>query len=201
MVECGGRFGRGTCQAERRSSCDRAAPAPCRARCRSLRLPSQAVWPPPRSRVGRSATIALCGRQRYRPPPGRKSRTAGTLRCCGPCLRLVGVSRRPTSRSIGKQRASVGLSGVQPERYAAEVGDVASTSDHDWVALDFETATGRRASACAVGLVYVRQGRIVGTESFLIQPPGNAYSRFNERPDRIAPRMRPAPATQSPALK
>ena len=62
----------------------------------------------------------------------------------------------------------VGLSAAQPERCAAEVGNVASTSDHDWVAIDFETATGRRASACAVGLVYVSQGRIIGTESFLI---------------------------------
>ena len=51
---------------------------------------------------------------------------------------------------------------------------MASTSDHEWVALDFETAAGRRA--CAVGLVEVRDGRIgVSAGSFLIQPPGNAY--------------------------
>lgn len=56
---------------------------------------------------------------------------------------------------------------------------MASTSDHEWVALDFETATGQRASACAVGLVYVLQGRIEGVESHLIRPPGNAYSGFN----------------------
>lgn len=84
---------------------------------------------------------------------------------------------------------SVGLSGAQPERCVAEVGDVASTSDHDWVALDFETATGRRASACAIGLVYVHQGRIVGTESFLIQPPGNAYSGFSISIHGIDPSM------------
>ena len=66
---------------------------------------------------------------------------------------------------------------------------MASTSDYDWVAIDFETATGRRASACAVGLVYVRQGRIVGTESFLIQPPGNAYSGFNISIHGIDPSM------------
>lgn len=68
---------------------------------------------------------------------------------------------------------------------------MASMGDHEWVALDFETATGRRASAsaCALGLVYVRQGRIVGTESFLIQPPGNAYSRFNISIHGIDPSM------------
>ena len=48
---------------------------------------------------------------------------------------------------------SVGLSGAQPERHVAEVGDVALTSDNEWVALDFETATGRRASAWAVSRV------------------------------------------------
>jgi len=62
-------------------------------------------------------------------------------------------------------------------------------SDHDWVALDFETATGRRASACAVGLVYVRDGRIAGTETFLIQPPGNEYSGFNISIHGIHPSM------------
>ena len=66
---------------------------------------------------------------------------------------------------------------------------MAPTSDHDWVAIDFETATGRRASACAVGLVYVRQGRIAGVESFLIQPPGNAYSGFNISIHGIHPAM------------
>lgn len=66
---------------------------------------------------------------------------------------------------------------------------MAPTRDHDWVALDFETATGRRASACAVGLVYVRRGRIVGAESYLIQPPGNAYSGFNISIHGIDPSM------------
>jgi DNA polymerase-3 subunit epsilon len=89
--------------------------------------------------------------------------------------------------SVGLGAAQFG--GAQPERYAAEVGDVSPTSDHEWVALDFETATGRRASACAVGLVYVRDGRIAGVESFLIQPPGNAYSRFNISIHGIDPSM------------
>ena len=66
---------------------------------------------------------------------------------------------------------------------------MAPTSDYDWVAIDFETATGRRASACAVGLVEVRDGRIVGTESFLIQPPGNVYSGFNTSIHGIDPSM------------
>jgi DNA polymerase III epsilon subunit-like protein len=40
-----------------------------------------------------------------------------------------------------------------------------------FTAIDFETANGHRGSACAVGLVKVRDGRIVDTASWLIQPP------------------------------
>jgi DNA polymerase III epsilon subunit-like protein len=40
-----------------------------------------------------------------------------------------------------------------------------------FTAIDFETANGHRGSACAVGLVKVRDGRIVDRASWLIQPP------------------------------
>jgi DNA polymerase III subunit epsilon len=58
---------------------------------------------------------------------------------------------------------------------------VARAGDCDWVALDFETATSSRASACAVGLVYVHGGRVSAAESFLIRPPGDEYFWFNTR--------------------
>ena len=41
----------------------------------------------------------------------------------------------------------------------------------DFTAIDFETANGSSASACAVGLVKVRDGKIVDTFSTLISPP------------------------------
>ena len=87
--------------------------------------------------------------------------------------RLDAYGRAPSLRpgriktpDVSVNRWTAGV--CRAERCAAEDGDVAPTSDHDWVAIDFETATGRRASACAVGLVEVRDGRIVGTESFLL---------------------------------
>ena len=40
-----------------------------------------------------------------------------------------------------------------------------------WVALDFETANGSRASACSVGLVRVEDGEVTETYSTLIRPP------------------------------
>lgn len=41
----------------------------------------------------------------------------------------------------------------------------------DFTAIDFETANSSSASACAVGLARVRDGRVVATAGWLIQPP------------------------------
>ena len=41
----------------------------------------------------------------------------------------------------------------------------------DFTAIDFETANNHAASACSVGLVKVRDGRVVDTASWLIRPP------------------------------
>lgn len=47
-----------------------------------------------------------------------------------------------------------------------------------YVAIDFETADSQRDSACAVGLVKVRDGRIVGSLYHLIRPPRSKFSPF-----------------------
>jgi len=65
----------------------------------------------------------------------------------------------------------------------------------DWLALDFETATASRRSACALGLAYVRGGRVVDVERLLIQPPDNAYHAFNVMIHGIEPRMTAASPT------
>lgn len=48
----------------------------------------------------------------------------------------------------------------------------------DFVAIDFETANGQRSSVCSVGLVIVREGRIVDRFYSLIQPSPNYYNRW-----------------------
>ena len=48
----------------------------------------------------------------------------------------------------------------------------------DFVALDFETANAQRNSACEVGLSKVVGGRVVDTQSWLINPPG-AFAPYN----------------------
>ncbi|MGB4780141.1 exonuclease domain-containing protein [Microbacterium sp.] len=49
----------------------------------------------------------------------------------------------------------------------------------DFTAIDFETANSSSASACAVGLTRVRDGRVVASEGWLIKPP-TGHDRFFE---------------------
>ncbi|MDO8964932.1 MAG: 3'-5' exonuclease [Coriobacteriia bacterium] len=59
---------------------------------------------------------------------------------------------------------------------------------HDtWVAIDFETATRHRDSACALGLAVIRDGELVERASWLIRPPGNRYEYWNTRVHGIRP--------------
>jgi len=58
----------------------------------------------------------------------------------------------------------------------------------DIAAIDFETATGQRSSACAIGIAIPQaDGTIVG-RSWLIRPPGNEYASFNISIHGITPR-------------
>ena len=59
----------------------------------------------------------------------------------------------------------------------------------NFTALVFETATGRRNSACAVGIVTVENGRISEEYYSLIQPPGNVYSGINIAVHGIRPQV------------
>jgi len=58
-----------------------------------------------------------------------------------------------------------------------------------FLSIDFETATARRDSACAVGVALVDGGQIVTSASYLIRPPGNRYDAFNVGVHGITPDM------------
>lgn len=49
----------------------------------------------------------------------------------------------------------------------------------DFTAIDFETANSSAASACSVGLVRVRDGEVVASTGWLIQPPAG-HDEFQE---------------------
>jgi DNA polymerase-3 subunit epsilon len=59
----------------------------------------------------------------------------------------------------------------------------------DFTAIDFETANSSPASACSVGLVRVRDGRVVATAGWLIQPPAghDDFQEWNVRIHGIHP--------------
>jgi DNA polymerase-3 subunit epsilon len=54
----------------------------------------------------------------------------------------------------------------------------------DFTAIDFETANSSNASACSVGLVKVRDGRMVDSATWLIRPPFG-HDEFREWNTRI----------------
>lgn len=59
------------------------------------------------------------------------------------------------------------------------------------IAVDFETASEQRASACSVGLAWIRDGRVVRVEERLIRPRDMRFSAFNIaihgiRPEHVA---------------
>jgi DNA polymerase III subunit epsilon len=56
-----------------------------------------------------------------------------------------------------------------------------------FTAIDFETATNQFYSACAVGIVTVRNSVIVDEYYTLIQPPNNEYAYHNIRVHGIEP--------------
>lgn len=61
----------------------------------------------------------------------------------------------------------------------------------NFTAVDFETANPKHSSACAVGLVKVRDGRVVDKFSTLVKPhvDVNEFGYFNMRVHKITPEM------------
>jgi DNA polymerase III subunit epsilon len=57
----------------------------------------------------------------------------------------------------------------------------------DFIAIDFETATGRRDSICEAGICVVKDGKIVENKSWLVRPEGNLYSYWNMQIHGIHP--------------
>ena len=60
-------------------------------------------------------------------------------------------------------------------------------SSSPFVAIDFETATSERSSACAVGVVVFEHGAVTDKLRLLIRPPGNRYDPFNTYIHGIGP--------------
>lgn len=57
----------------------------------------------------------------------------------------------------------------------------------NFIAIDFETATGKLTSICEIGICVVRNGEIAETRSWLVQPEDNIYSYWNMQCHGITP--------------
>jgi DNA polymerase III subunit epsilon len=64
---------------------------------------------------------------------------------------------------------------------------VISVRARSFAAIDFETATQARNSACAVSVAVVDDGQLSGVDVWLIRPPGNEYDAFNTMLHGIGP--------------
>jgi DNA polymerase-3 subunit epsilon len=58
-----------------------------------------------------------------------------------------------------------------------------------FAAIDFETASGARASACSLGIAVVEGGEIVARREWLIRPPSLYFNPFNIAVHGITPEM------------
>lgn len=65
--------------------------------------------------------------------------------------------------------------------------DVRIRANDTWVALDFETATRERTSACALGIAVVEGLEVVRTASWLFRPPFNEYEFWNTNVHGLGP--------------
>jgi len=59
----------------------------------------------------------------------------------------------------------------------------------DFIAIDVETAIGKRWSICQIGISIVENGIVTSTISELVQPPNNEYSHWNTRIHGITSEM------------
>lgn len=56
----------------------------------------------------------------------------------------------------------------------------------NFIAIDFETANSNRTSICSMGVAIVENGKLIGTEHFLVKPTPNFYDGYNTQIHGIA---------------
>ncbi len=58
----------------------------------------------------------------------------------------------------------------------------------NYVAIDVETALGKRWSICQIGLAFIENGEVTKSLSYYVQPPNNEYSFWNTKTHGITPK-------------
>ena len=98
--------------------------------------------------------------------------------------KMLGTSAAPEQLGRRSDRLASGPPAARPTGPASQPGAAKQSKlcgvALDFTAVDFETANGFIGSACSVGLVKVRAGRIVETEQWLMKPPVG-FDHFDPR--------------------
>ncbi|MGL5561254.1 MAG: exonuclease domain-containing protein [Tannerellaceae bacterium] len=77
-----------------------------------------------------------------------------------------------------KQERIDSLQAIINSKHTSEIKVADTTATFDFVAFDFETATPMPTPfPCQIGVAAMKDGKIVASESFLIQPPNNVFDR------------------------
>jgi DNA polymerase-3 subunit epsilon len=96
-------------------------------------------------------------------------------------------SRAEVART--EERRSVAVASRSPQGPLEALSRGVELGAGGFVAIDFETATRFRASACAVGVALVTAGQVSDVRRWLIQPPRNEYESINISIHGITPKM------------
>lgn len=70
---------------------------------------------------------------------------------------------------------------IKPIQELSQLRQAERKANMDFVAIDVETAIGKRWSICQIGLAIVENGELKETVNELIQPPNNEYSIWNTK--------------------
>ena len=106
--------------------------------------------------------------------------------------RIVRVKEGRTYRILPADTEDVPIQAprqaVVPRRVSNTVMSNGGAGNSSFAAIDFETATSDRDSACALGVVVFERSKPITRRRFLIRPPGNEYDPFNTSIHGICPR-------------
>lgn len=90
--------------------------------------------------------------------------------------------------TIGNTKKSAKPVKKKPQAKQSSKKILQALTKADTIVIDFETATAKRSSACAIGIVFIKDFEIISTHSQLIRPPENEYSKINISIHGISPK-------------
>ena len=99
------------------------------------------------------------------------------------------IQRRDTDNCSPEELGRLATLLTAYQKTFKTIAPQSDNTSHDFVAIDFETATNQHSSICSVGIVTITNGNITEKYNTLVQPPKNEYAQSNMRIHGITPAM------------